>query len=440
MLGTRLFRFSLVAVVLVFAGGLSAAARASSTTRQLGLGQSLFWDGGYVGSSNVDLPGSAACHVEHCFDYPLKVAAGGWRLRVAIDTPDRANEFEIDLIDPSGKTVTSQSNSAQTQFDMELYALHPVAGTWTVQVVPQMVQNAAFKLRAMLETGPLVFEHKTLLLPNLKVTPPYGFTFVAPANPANAYAPDGVNPPLEVAGEAPLSCTPDETLNIGPNDMPGSDHPMRCLRFTTGPRDAGPGTFEIDYNPSAGAANLNDVPAFQRLYYSDGTSFVRPAGHVEFHDTHGHFHYDGFLKFQLYHVGANHTLSRAGSGTKVGLCPADELFADWRTFNQNEIPAETFTANCGYTTGQASLGLNVGWGDVYKWQRPGQYVDFTGDGDGYYLLDVVVNASNQAQTVSNDQNVGYAYIHVVGDNVSIIERGQGNSPWDPDKIVFTDQS
>jgi hypothetical protein len=115
-------------------------------------------------------------------------------------------------------------------------------------------------------------------------------------------------------------------------------------------------------------------------------------------------------------------------------------FADWTTFNQNEIPAETFTANCGYTAGEASLGLNVGWGDVYKWQRPGQYVDFSGDGDGYYLLNVAVNASNQVLTVPQDQNVGYAYIHVVGDTINIIERGQGNSPWDSHKIVFTDQS
>jgi hypothetical protein len=35
--------------------------------------------------------------------------------------------------------------------------------------------------------------------------------------------------------------------------------------------------------------------------------------------------------------------------------------------------------------------------------------------------------------------VGYAYLHVVGDRVDILERGQGNSPWDPAKRVFTDQ-
>ena len=439
MLGSRLWRVALSATVLIGGSGLTAAAaKASTPSLQVGLGQSLFWNGGYVDSSNVDLPGTAACELEQCFEYPLHVAAGGWRLRVAIDTPDRANEFEMDVLDPSGATAATVDNMGQSEFDMEAYVMHPVEGTWTIRVVPQLVQNSSFRLRAKLETGPTVYQQKTELLPNLEVTPPYQFTFVAPANPANAYAPDSVNPPLEVTGEAPLSCTPDETVGIGTNMMPSSYHVTRCLRFTTGPRDAGPGPFEIDYNPEAAdGAVLEEGPAYQRVYYSDGTSSLRPAGQFMFHVVHGHYHYMGFLNFQLYHVGANHQLSPAGSGNKVGLCPADELFADWGTFDQDS--AISFTANCGYTTGEASLGLNTGWGDVYKWQRPGQYVDFSGDGDGYYLLQVIVNASNLVLTVPHDQNVGYAYIHVVGDRVNVIERGQGTSPWDSHKKVFTDQ-
>jgi len=439
VLGTRFFRIGLAAAMLVLGGGLAAtAARATAPSLQLKLGQALFWDGGYVDNSDVDLPPAAACEVEQCFYYPVHVAAGGWRLRVAIDTPDRSNEFELDLLDPSGTLQASAQDSAQSQFDMEAYAMHPVAGTWMVRVVPQLVQNASFRLRAKLESGPVVYKHKTMLLPNLEVTPPYQFTFVAPANPANAYAPDAVNPPLEAAGEAPLSCTPDETLGMGANMMPSSTHVTRCLRFTTGPRDAGPGTFEIDYNPqSADLGVANPGQAYQRVYYSDGTSFLRPGGQFQFHAVHGHYHYLGFLNFQLYHVGSNHQLSPAGSGNKLGLCPADELFADWGTFNQDNTT--TFTANCGYAPGEATMGLNVGWGDVYKWQRPGQYVDFSGDGDGYYLLQVTVNASHLVLTVPNDQNVGYAYIHVVGTHVDTIERGQGNSPWDPRKKVFTDQ-
>jgi hypothetical protein len=436
----KLLRILTVATLLLVGGGAGVATTEAQARAPIALplGEAAFWDGGYVQSADVDLPGAAACQVEQCFDYPLKVAAGGYRLRVAIDTPDRANEFELDLLDPSGSQVTSASNSGQTQFDMEVYALHPAAGTWTVRVVPQQVTNSSFRLRAKLESAPVTYTHKTLLLPNLQVTPPYEFTFIAPANPLNAAAPDSLNPPLSAGGFAPLSCTPDETMGIGPTLMPANNHVTRCLRFTTGPRDAGPGPFEIDYNPAqADTATLAPGPAYQRIYYSDGTSILRPAGQFQFHPIHAHYHYLGFLKFELYHVAADHSLTSAGSGTKLGLCPADELFADWQTFNQESTT--TFTANCGYAPGEASMGLNVGWGDVYRWQRPGQYVDFTGDGDGYYLLQVTVNASHLVRTVPDDQNVGYAYIHVVGQHVDILERGQGNSPWDPKKKVFTNQ-
>jgi hypothetical protein len=417
---------------------IPAAAQPRIPSIALRVGGSAFWNGGYVESAAVDLPGDEACAVEQCFEYPIRVAAGGSLLRVAIDTPDRSNQFELDLLDPSGVQQASAANTLQSQFDMEVYAPKPAGGIWTARVVPQHVQSAAFRLRAKLEAAPVTYKHKTMLPPNLQVTPPYEFTFVAPANPANVYAPDGVNPPLSALGVQPLSCTPDETVGLGPNLMPSSTHVTRCLRFTTGPRDAGPGPFEIAYTPeSAQFGVLQSGPAYQRVYYSDGTSFLRRAGEFQFHAVHGHYHYMGFLKFQLFHVGSGHALSPAGAGTKIGLCPANELFADWRVFNQQSTT--TFTANCGISAGEANLGLNVGWGDVYRWQRPGQYVDFTGDGDGYYLLQVKVNASHLVLTVPHDQDVGYAYIHVVGDRVDILERGQGNSPWDAEKRVFTDQ-
>ncbi|MFN2539693.1 MAG: lysyl oxidase family protein [Mycobacteriales bacterium] len=417
---------------------LKASAQPAVPAIHLTVGDSAFWNGSYVESAVTDLPGEQACAVEQCFTYPLKVAGGGSQLRVAIDTPDRSNQFELDLLDPSGTQQASVSNTLQTQFDMEVYAAHPVAGTWTARVVPQHVQNAAFKLRAKLEGATPGYRHKTMLLPNLEVTPPYEFNMVAPANPANVFAPDSVNPPLSLLGVAPLSCTPDETVGLGPTLMPSSKHVTRCLRFTTGPRDAGPGPFEITYNPeSAQFGVLESGQAYQKVYYSDGTSFLRKAGEFQYHAMHGHYHYMGFLNFQLFHVGPAHQLTPAGSGNKVGLCPADELFADWHVFNQRTTT--TFTPNCGISAGDANLGLNVGWGDVYRWQRPGQYVDFTGNGDGYYLLQVSVNASHLVLTVPHDLNVGYALVHVVGNGVDIVERGQGSSPWDHRKRVFHDQ-
>ena len=429
MIGTLRLMVAGSALVAGCATALASAAPASPGPVTLPVGQSAFWTGGYITDEHTHLPGAAACNVVSCFDYPIEVAKGAWRLRVALDTPDRSSEWELDLLDPAGAVQATATNPLESEFDLEVFAAQPAAGRWTARVVPQNVHNASFRMRAKLESGPEKYAHKTMLLPDLMVTPPYEFSFTAPANPLNSFAPDNANPPLDVAGVAPLSCTPDEIVQ---------DLVTRCLRFTTGPRNAGPGPFEIDYDPTAAGLGLETPgPSYQRIYYSDGTSTLRPAGHFQFHPAHGHYHYLDFLQFQLYSVSEQHELTPAGSGKKLGLCPADELFADWHTFNQQQT--HSFTANCGYAPGEASLGLNVGWGDVYRWQRPGQYVDFSNDGDGYYVLRVTVNAHHQALVVHPDRNLGYAYIHVVGSRVTVLERGQGSSPWDPAKTVFTDQ-
>src|SRR5437764_153963 len=60
-----------------------------------------FWQGPTVPSG--DVPGAAACGVTgSCYVWPLRVAGGGWRLRVALDTPLRSNTFELDVVDPTG--------------------------------------------------------------------------------------------------------------------------------------------------------------------------------------------------------------------------------------------------------------------------------------------------------------------------------------------------
>jgi hypothetical protein len=429
------------AVVAAVAWVAISGASAGPKPIPLSVGGSAFWPGSYVEDVHTHLPDQVACPTGGCYDYPLQVAAGGYRLRVAIDSPDRAQQYTLELLDPTGAVATSADNRLASQFDVEVFAAKPAAGLWTARVIPQDVHNSSFRLRAKLEKGPVTYKHKTQLLPDLAVTPPYEFSFIAPASPAAGVAPDYANPPLAVAGQHPLSCTPDEMETDGVS---------RCLRFTVGPRNMGTGPFEIDYNPSDGLTTPG--PAYQRIYYSDGTTTTRPAGQFMFHPQHGHYHYLDILNFQLYKVSPpSRAMVPAGSGKKLGFCPADEQFADWTAFTQapggtpivggsSSSPTEpTFTANCGFTTSEASLGLNTGWGDVYRWQRPGQYVDFAGDGDGYYVLQVIADIKNHVLETNENNNVGYAYVHVVGDRVTLLERGQGTSPWDKRKTVFTDQ-
>jgi hypothetical protein len=399
-----------------------------------------FWDGATVISGDVPTP--AACGVTgQCFSWSLPIGPAGRELRLAIDTPMRNNTFELDAVSPSGQVTSVQNNNA---FNAELYVPHPAAGTWTVRVMPQGVSYASFRLRAKLE-GPLAppSGRKLPQLPDLAADPPTEFTFIAPANPANGlYPPDTVNPPLDVLGNHPLSCTADETA---PASVQGGAA-TRCLRFTSGPMNIGSGPYEMHFTYAQDIAGgkiqspIAHGPMFQTIHYSDGSTTTRRAGTYSFHPIHFHFHDDGILSMSLFRVFAAGRLVKAGVGTKSGFCPANQLLGNWRSFANEPNGAigsgDVGTGNC-QNPADGVLGLSPGWGDVYRWQRPGMYVEFGTNPDGYYVVRITIDAGHEVLESNYANNSAYALVRVQGDHVKEIQRGQGLSPWDPHKIVFT---
>jgi hypothetical protein len=374
-----------------------------------------------------------------CFTYPLHVPGPGERLRVAIDIPMRDDTFELELLDPSGQTAATATTD--NAFDAEAFVANPAPGDWTVRVLPQDVSDGSFRLRAKLDRSVSKPRGHVALLPNLKAVPPMEFGFVAPANPANGlYPPDTVNPPLDVAGVHPISCTADE---MAPATLTGGAA-TKCLRFTSGPINAGIGPFELHFsfvsdNLDGKTTPIGHGPMTQAIHYADGTTTTRPAGTYSFHWLHGHFHDDHVLDYQLFRVDGKQ-LVPTGAGTKSGFCPANQLFGQWRRFVQalpDEIigSGDTGTGNCQNPV-DGVLGLSPGWGDVYRWQRPGQYVEFGTNGDGLYVVRATVDISNQVLESDENDNASYALVKVVGDKVQLIERGQGSGPFDPRRVVF----
>lgn len=420
----------------------SAAAESPPTGPiELGPGQARFWYGGQVESGNV--PDATACDVvAPCPVFELHLPAPGHRLRVAYDTPSREDSFQLDVIAPDG-TVTSESGL--NVFNAEAFVDNPAAGTWKVRVIPRGATRAFLRLRAKLEAGP---EPKPAgrvpLLPNLKAVPPYEFGFAAPANPLNAaYPPDTVNPPLSAAGQEPLSCTADEMAPV----EAGGGGARDCLRLTTGPINAGAGPFikTFTFASDAAGGRLDDDGPYVRgdsrqvIVHSDGTSETRPAGKYSFHTTHAHFHDDGILSYELFRVDGDRLVA-AGNGTKSGFCPADQLMGEWRLFRQ-EAPGffgegDNPTGNCYGAADNGLLALTRGWGDVYRWQRPGQYVEFSGNGDGYYVARATVDKSDVTLETDETDNSSYALIRISGRRIELLERGQGTSHLDSRKVVF----
>jgi hypothetical protein len=181
-------------------------------------------------------------------------------------------------------------------------------------------------------------------------------------------------------------------------------------------------------------------PIEQAVHYSDGSIEMRPAGTYIFHTTHAHFHDENILTYELFTVDpTSRALTPAGEGVKSGFCPADQLFGEWERFVQQ--PAGYFgegdspTGNC-FSPTDGFIGLTAGWGDVYRWQRPGQYVEFGDNGDGLYVVRSTVDRANNILETNDADNTSYSYIKVVGESVRILERGWGSGPWDPKKIVF----
>ena len=82
------------------------------------------------------------------------------------------------------------------------------------------------------------------------------------------------------------------------------------------------------------------------------------------------------------------------------------------------------------------IGLSLGWGDVYRWQRPGMYVEFDGQGSGRYVVQSIVDRGQHVREADEGDNASYAYVQIDGDSIQLLERGWGTSPWDPAKTVF----
>lgn len=419
-------------------GGQVQSAHSSEFTIALRVGEAHFWDGPTITDGKVTR--AELCgHPSPCPTYTLHVDDGGERLRVAIDTPARDDRFRVELIDAAGVVVASAENG--NQFNAEAFVEQPGAGLWTVRVVPTNATHAAFRLRARLEAPPEPLPEPAVpLLPNLKSVPPYEFGLIAPVNPLNSIAPDAANPPLDALGVHPLSCAPDERVP----QSPGDTAPRRCLRFTAGPINVGPGLYEMRYGLAEDLVAGRAVPPIlrgprtQRIHFSDGTTSERDGGTYSFHTTHAHFHDDGVLTYDLFRVipGAPPQLAPAGEGTKSGFCYADQLFGEWRRFTQaRPRTLEASIAGC-FSASDGSLVLSAGWGDTYRWQRAGQYVEFGGQGDGLYVVRSTVDLANHVLETDDADNSAYALIRVTGDSVRLIERGQGLSPWDPRKVEF----
>ena len=426
----------------------------------VGLGQELFWDGHDVGSARV--PYAALCGVAGpCWEYRLRLEARGARLRVALgailpdpaavrpwpDFPasDSETVFRLQVFAP-GADVTvdtpvteGSTGEALTDYAVELFVRNPEPGTYTIRVIPESVTDMAFRMRARLEPGASLTPSQGPVPPNLRVIPPFEFSF---PQPTINYGPSGGPPQRQAPG-----CMAEDIEEAVETGLPV---PQLCLRYSMGFENAGQGRLDLrlDVPDCADASQSTKSVAcslHQRIWASNGTWTDRDpgsAGMARLHVVHGHFHYQNVYRFSLLAAedgwtpgGTEPKLERVAPGRKLGAFPDNELLADWHRFYQ---------ADGADNRPDSVIQLQAGWGDVYEWNRSGNYIDFPQSPPGsripkggFYVLRGMTDPLGLIAESNEADNTSYAFIEVRNEgHVKLLERGYGTDPWDPNKVVL----
>jgi hypothetical protein len=179
--------------------------------------------------------------------------------------------------------------------------------------------------------------------------------------------PAGAVDPLPDLGMAPLRDLSVVKLADG----------RKLLRFTSEIVNVGTAPFELR------AERADTASPMVGRQYVNGVA-VGPATYLVFGgDGHNHWHVKNLAKFKLETLDGK----SVGVGVKLGFC-----FWDNHVYRAGAGPAGYSSSGCGTSTSlQLTMGLTPGWGDVYPWTLPDQYVDITKLPRGKYRLRAVAN-------------------------------------------------
>jgi hypothetical protein len=188
------------------------------------------------------------------------------------------------------------------------------------------------------------------------------------------------------------------------------------LRFSNTIWNSGPGDLELRATrfPLPGAVFVT-----QYIHRSDGTFLFHEAGLFDFHDVHGHWHWDGFSRYEIWNVYQTGELrQRVASSGKVGYCLIDIAPFDEETGEvvmENRYAGRVYSG-CIWTR----QGLSTGWTDSYASHLGGQFVDISHLPDGVYALKSTVNPDGIIQELVTANNSAVIYFVLQGEEVTVI--------------------
>jgi hypothetical protein len=195
----------------------------------------------------------------------------------------------------------------------------------------------------------------------------------------------------------------------------------RLLRFTTEIVNVGTGPFEVT---GRRASTLNrTMTVWQRVYNDDGSSTSgRTAATMSYSgDDHDHWHVNNLERYSIRPVGSRDVVR----GAKVGFC-----FWDTSRYRLSlpEAPQERVYGSeaCGATPQslETTMGLSVGWSDVYPWSVAYQWIDISGLPDGDYVVLAQADPYVQFTEATVANNTTWTRVRIAAnDQVTILQQG-----------------
>ncbi|WP_405796075.1 lysyl oxidase family protein [Streptomyces sp. NBC_01506] len=187
-------------------------------------------------------------------------------------------------------------------------------------------------------------------------------------------------------------------ISDGGQDVKGKDY----LAFSANVWNAGPAQLVVDGFRKPGKELMD---AYQYFYDADGKQIgYTPTGTMEWDPRPGHEHWH-FTDFASYRLLKADQKEQVRSG-KEAFCLANTDAVDYTVKNANWHPGNTdLSTACGQENSiSVREVLDVGSGDTYTQDLPGQSFDITNLANGTYYIQVLANPENRLKETSLTNN------------------------------------
>ena len=216
----------------------------------------------------------------------------------------------------------------------------------------------------------------------------------------------GLLPLCQLLALPAFGACPTGTTELRPNvrALPPHDIAMlnaTSMKFSATSWNAGKGKLElVPRNPFTDGTGTTKQPVDQKIYCSDGSSYLRPAGNAEYHPTHNHVHFNDYANYILEEDTASPQNPR--KGTKTTFCIMDTTGVNTQL---NRASASGAFAWCPTQDPDFNTqGMSVGWGDTYHSSLSGQSIAIGDLAPGMYRLRHVFDPKSLLRETNEGDN------------------------------------